>query len=553
MKIQKWGRRAAFFAVTALILLAALAANLLLTFFLQKNHVQIDLTREPLYTMSAPFAKEIKEKVKEDVTITFCADPDVLMENEVTRVVYYMAVDMALLNDKIKVKTVDIERNPGEVQQYKTTSASVLSWDSVIVSAKTGYRVASAESFWRTESTGTEFYSYAGEYDIATSILSLLSVDKPVVCVTYGHGEDAPNEAKNRAFYRMLPDKLNADLVFIDLDREEIPENCVLLIIDGATRDYAADISFVETAQKDTSASDYFYYSSPAEKIDRFLDRFGSLFVLKDPFVELPVLEDLLAEWGMEYTDSQIKDKVLTAASDARSRLVAVYANSEEHALGNSFYSSVAALETAPSTIVNKSSALKTVWEDNTHMFSRTYSALYSPVLLSSSDAQAYNEKGELIDREGDYHLMSVVNRCYTNPDDGTVKYSYVMAAATTEIIADDYIGNNAYANTDILFSSLRRMSEQKVYSSLDISGNNQGNDYGYFVGGKNLIKNTISEEDARVYLYGHYDKNGRTLYKDCAGLSDLERNTVTVLMLLLPILAIGGAGAYVYLRRRNR
>ena len=60
MMKQKWGRRAASFAVTALILLAALVGNLLLTFFLQKNHVQIDLTREPLYTMSAPFAKEIK-------------------------------------------------------------------------------------------------------------------------------------------------------------------------------------------------------------------------------------------------------------------------------------------------------------------------------------------------------------------------------------------------------------------------------------------------------------------------------------------------------------
>ncbi len=552
MIIQKWGRRAAFFAVTAVLLAAVLVGNLLLTFFLQKNHVQIDLTREPLYTMSEPFRKEIKA-IDGDVTITFCADPDVLMENMATRVVYYMAMDMSLINDKIKVKTVDIARNPGAVQQYKTTSASVLSWDSVIVSAENGYRVSSADSFWRTASTGTEFYSYAGEYDIATSILSLLAVHKPVVCVTYGHGEDSPEEAKKRAFYRMLPDKLNAELMFIDLDREEIPDNCVLLIIDGATRDYAADLSLAQDLKQDASAGDYFNYRSPTEKIDRFLDRFGSLFVLKDPFVELPVLEDLLAEWGMEYTDTQIKDKVLTATSDARSRLVAVYADSEEHALGNSFYSSIAALETAPSTIVNKSSALKTVWEDNNRLFSRTYSALYSPVLLSSAEAQAYNENGELIDRGGNYHLMSVVNRCYTKPEDGTVRYSYVMAAATTEIIADDYIGNNAYANTDILFSSLRRMSEQKVYSSLDISGNNQGNDYGYFVGGKNLIKNTISKEDARVYLYGHYDQNGQTLYKDCAGLSDTERNAVTVLLLVLPLVCVGGAGVWFYLRRRNR
>ena len=540
-----------FFTVTVAVLLAALVGNLLLTFFLQKNHVQIDLTRESLYTMSAPFEEEIKA-VKDDVTITFCADPDVLMANESTRVVYYMATEMELLNDKIKVKTVDIERNPGAVQQYKATSASEINWDSVIVSAENGYRISDAASFWRTSSGSTEFYAYAGEFDIATTILSLLSVDKPTVCVTYGHGEDSPEDAKKRAFYRMLPDKLNAELVFIDLDREEIPENCILLIIDGATRDYAADLSLYENAQNGTSAGDYFYYMSPTEKIDRFLDRFGSLFVLKDPFVELPVLEDLLAEWGMEYTDAIIKDKVLTATSDARSRLVAAYANQEEHALGNSFYSSIAALETAPSTIVNKSGALKTTWEDNNHMFSRTYSALYSPVLLSSADAQAYNQENELIGRDGDYHLVSVVNRCYTNLADGNVKYSYVMAAATTEIIADDYIGNNAYANTDIFFSSLRTMTQKKVYSSLDISVNVQANDYGYSYGGKYLIPSTIAKQDNQVFLYGHYGANGQTLYQDCAGLSTAEAHTVTTLLLILPLIAVGCVGVWFYLHRRH-
>ena len=74
MIIQKWGRRAAFFAVTAVLLAAVLVGNLLLTFFLQKNHVQIDLTREPLYTMSEPFQKEIKA-IDGDVTITFCEIP----------------------------------------------------------------------------------------------------------------------------------------------------------------------------------------------------------------------------------------------------------------------------------------------------------------------------------------------------------------------------------------------------------------------------------------------------------------------------------------------
>ena len=73
------------------------------------------------------------------------------------------------------------------------------------------------------------------------------------------------------------------------------------------------------------------------------------------------------------------------------------------------------------------------------------------------------------------------------------------------------------------------------------------------FAGGKNLIKNTISEEDARVYFYGHYDKNGHTLYKDCAGLSSTERTVVTVLLMALPLAAVGVTGVFLWLCRRNR
>ena len=538
---MKKGRRVLFYAVTVLVLLGTLAANVLFAYAADAFHWHIDLTDESLYTMSDEFVREL-DATEGEVTITFCADPDVLMADEMSRIVYYMAIEMALRFDNIHVKTVNIERDPGAVQQYKDTSASEILWNYVIISSDAGYQIRDTDSFWLLGSDD-EVWSFKGEFEMASIILSLLSVEKPKICVTYGHGEDDPAVARERAFYRMIPSKLNAEVVFINLDTEDIPQDCVLLLIDGATRDYAADITQYEEYEGG-QIGDYLGYVSPTEKIERYLDNFGSVMVLKDPFVELPVLQDLLEGWGIAFTDTIVKDKAIAANADARTRLVAEYADAEEHALGNSFYSDIAALETAPDAILDKSGAIYTVWEDGKRMFSSAYSALYSPVLLSSPDAQTYNEKNELVNRDGDYHLVSVVNRCYTDPATGNLRYAYVMASATTALIDDKYIEDNAYSNADIVYSSMRHLMNQMIYSSMDISGNGSN-------GGKILWDRDIHTTQTTVYLEGREDASGNTKYEVVAGLTDTAKTVYTVILLALPVLVIVIVGFRCYWRRR--
>ena len=541
---QKWRRRIFYYGITAAVLAVMLVGNLLLAFCAQAFHLHVDLTDESLYTMSDDFITELG-RTKGDVTIIFCAEPDILLSDETTRIVYYMAVEMSLKFDRFHVETVDIERNPGAVAAYKTTSATTFNWDSIIIASDTGYKIRDAASFWLYTEDGTSAWSYNGEYEMASAILSLLSVEKPKVCITYGHGEAMPDAARMRAFYQLIPDKLNAELVFIDLDTQEIPKDCVLLIMDGPTEDYVGNpLNYEDYQSGYDNVGDYYGYVSPTEKIERYLDNFGAFFVLKDPFVKLPVLEDFLETWGITFTDTLIKDS--TIASSNRTRLVASYADAEKHALGHSLYSAIASLATAPSAIVENTGAIQTPWEDNYRYFSSAYTALYSPVLLSPNSAQAYNAKDELVNRDGDYHLVSIVNRSYFEPETGNSQYAYIMAAATTAIIDDAYMTDKAYANPEVIFAALRTMSSTKNFAAMDVTINSEN------YGGKILINHDIYSKDTEVFIYGTFDSEGNIVIKQVAGLGEGVRLAYTVVLLALPTVAVAGFGAWCYVRRRH-
>lgn len=530
--------------MTAVVLVAVLAVGVALALVSQAYHLHADLTPEGLYTMSDAFRKELDTVSDKDITITFCADPDVLIEDKTTRVVYYMATAMALAYDNIHVETVDVIKNPNAVQAYKATSATEILWDYVIISAETGFRVRSASSFWMMQEDGETAWAYSGEYEMATVILSLLAVDKPKVYVTYGHGELSPDEAKDKAFYRMIADKLSAEVRFIDLDTEDIPADCVLLVMNGMTEDYDADIQSYEgyIPGKDNPAS-YLGYRSPVEKIERYLDTFGALFVLKDPFVELPVLESFLSDWGIVFRDVQVR--LPRADASLRDRLTAEYATSEEHALGHSLYSAIADLPAAPPAVLERAGAMTSSWGDGPHYLSASYNALYSPVLLAGENTRGYDEDGDLVDETGGYPLAAVVNRCYTNPYDGTAQYSYVFGAGTTALVADEYIEDKAYANGEIIFSALRVMTSARTYSAMDFSINNSS------YGGKILRSDEMYENDTEIYLYGETNAAGKTPTKNCLAMTEPLQTTYTVLVVLIPSLVTAALGVYFCVRRR--
>lgn len=522
--------------LAASLILIMLLLNFGLDALVIENNGFIDATPEHLYTLSADFKEEIKN-VNKEITITFCTDRDYLLANYQTRYVYIMAKEIEMYKDNIRVETVNISKNPTAVQKYKTTSATKISDGDVIISCGERFRILGAQTFWSYDSAGG-YWAFNGEYKIANAFLSLSAYETPTAYFTVGHGErvydeenpDTEESAQAYEFYRLLTDN-GLKVKTVNLDEEDIPEDCALLIMNAPTSDY--------NFKKELDREGYYYVNetSPIEKIDRYLDEVGSFMVFKDPFVTLPTLEEYLFEWGMKAEPYQVKDRA--GESEDRTQVSAVYPNAEKDPLGASLYSDIINLQSPPKTFVRDAGYITMSWEENQKFYTTGLSAMYSPVLLSSPTARAYDEEGLLSDYAGGYHLAAISAR--VRSEEVSHYYSYVFYGASSSFTSSSQLNNEAYANYDILFSAVRSLSRTDVYAS-DSLGALSMNTANY--GGKILQNDGMSTEIREVY-------ENKKVVKTYRAMSQKKATLYTALSLALPLIIIPAVCVYVTGKRK--
>ena len=137
----KKNRNRIFALISVLSVLLLLVLNLVITYFGVQRSLYVDLTPEGLYTLTDRMKEEcsfIDEDLGEGgkkVKITFCADPDTLISAQITRLIYFMAIQMDNTFENLEVETVNIAYNPTAVSKYKPTSFSDISYSDIIVSS----------------------------------------------------------------------------------------------------------------------------------------------------------------------------------------------------------------------------------------------------------------------------------------------------------------------------------------------------------------------------------------------------------------------------------
>ena len=538
----KRGRSAVFTAISALVLVAAFLLGIGANALVVSKNSYIDSTPEGLYTLTDAFLTEVGD-IKDEITITFCADPDVLLNNYTTRYVYIMAREIEKAMPNVTVKTHNVAKNPTAVQEFRTTSSTVISADHVIVSCANNkrYRMIKAGAFWSTDSTTNTYFAFNGEYKMATAMLSITAIERPVAYFTVGHGEacylSAEGEAekeRHRAFYELLLDS-GIDVKTINLDTDTVPEDCVLLIMNGPTRDYSV------------SAEDIFAVNAtPAiEKIDRYLDRAGSLMIFKDPDTELPDLEEFLTEWGIAcQTGDSVRD-LATAGGEMQDgtndSFSAVYPDEEKDALGYQLFGDVAGLNTAPAVRLEGFGHLGSSWLSDTKYISNDTSAMTSAVLRAPGSAKVFDKNGDVKDDKGGYALARLTARVSVveNIQD---YYSYVFCAAGTSLTDSKYLGDPALGNYDIMFSTVRFISRTDAYASDALGGLNMNTTS---FGGKRLQSSALSETPVQKYEKGE-------LIHTYPAMTAGVRIVWTTLIMLLPA-AVAITGIVLCVRRRYR
>ena len=531
--------------ISAAVILLLLGLNLVLSYVGIQRTIFVDTTYEGIYTLTDLMKEEcsyVDEKLsgEQKVKITFCADPDTLIDYEITRAVYFMSLQLANTFENIEVETVNVVYNPTAVSKYKPTSLSEIVSGDVIISYGDRYRVVSSNNFW--VSMSGEIIAFNGEYKMASLIKSVTAVDRPKAYFTVGHGEtyyDSQNldrkENVDAAYLQDLLTDRGLETCTIDLSEvDKIPDDCVLLIINNPTEDFKAD----ETKFNE------FTYVTETEKIERYLiENKGSIMVAKDYAITLKNLEDFLFEWGFEFSTSVVKDESAYVADEENSytSFLGNY-DTDEDSYGYAIYGDLASLSSAPSMLFANSGYVECSYGEglsNSEPGAHSVSKNYAPFFFSTKDASSY-EKGEsgynLLENSGVMDLCAVTTRLQIDNYTGEYQYSYVFCANSADFFSNETLGNASYANYEVMSALAENMIRSDEYASIDLGGTSANS---INQGGKLLLDTTMTSTD--------FYESDVFIHK---GLTDGSITFYTVIIMLVPAI-IGIVGIAVRIRRR--
>ena len=499
-------RTKTFTVITAVAICLILCLNMGLTYLCGQKLLIADLTPEGFYTLSDTMLKVCHEmldpKDGEDakqIKITFCTDPDYLTGSSTYRATYFMALALQKKFKNVTVETVNVALDPTAVSMYRTTSRDSIKASDMIVSYGAKYRIVDIGGFWMTSSDTGELFSYNGEYRMASIIASLTAINQPVAYFVTDHGETCydpanPNsdDSKDMGVFADLLTERGLKIATLNLSEvSEIPEDCVLLIINNPTEDFTYDEDKLNE----------FSYITDIEKIDRYLIKNnGSLIVNKSHEITLPVLEEFLAEWGIGFGNEQVfdPDNTLHFSMDEDnddSTFTGVYdANSED--FGYAYYGSYASLSSAPKMVFSNTGYLYCAFDKGEAMIehgNKHGSRDYTSFIGTSENA--YCNIDGATDR-GEKTLMAAAIRSNLNDTTAERDFSYIFCMNSADFFSKDILGNTSYANYDVMASVISNISRTDRYATTDLGGLTINSSS---VGGKRCVSTDLSTDPTDI------------------------------------------------------
>ena len=547
-------RTVIFSVITVGVIVVLLGANLALSIIGGGRNWFIDATPEGLYSLTEAMVKEcafVDDLGKTDgdkcVKITFCTDPDRLVSNFDTRATYYMALELQKKYSNVEVETINVNTNPTALAKYKATSLTKINSTDVVVSYGDRYRIVGALNFWTSD-----YFSYNGEYRMATLIKSVTAINQPVAYFLTGHGEtyydpenpDSEGSLKTTYFYNLLTD-CGLQVKTHSITEEKIPEDCALLIINNPREDFVTKPDQYNSLE----------YVSDLEKLDRYLvNKQGAIIVTKDYDQELslPNLEDFLHEWGFDFSTSQVRDTELSVPGSEGKNLIAVY-ETEVDSYANAIYGDYANLATSARTTINNTGYITNSYGEQgfrNEAGSAETVKRYAPFLKSSdkassyfySDASGNYDDSSVLDSTGAFDLAALTVRQSFDSVTAEHTYSYLFCAASADFFSNESLSNAAYANYDIMMALINNISRVDVYASLELGGTSLNSSS---FGGKQLVSTTLSTEDTEIY-----SSDASEVIKVNFGISTTEKVVYTIVVAAVPFIILL-AGAVVCIRRR--
>ena len=432
LKKLKYGSVAIVF--TAVFIAVVVIANIVITSIHIARPMIIDMTTEQIYGISDA-TRELIGDITAPVEIVFCMPLDLYEKQQGNVGSMIVSIVKAYTSEfpNITIRVLDLVRNPRARNEFTASDISNLQTTSIIVASGGTSRILSRDSFFTIAQSTGRAMGFRGELQITSAILQVTATDSPIVYFTMGHGETIPSALRkifDDAGFRALP---------IDLTQEEIDPDAKIIVICNPQKDFIGAASAMERSEID--------------KIASFLNNFGNVMYFTSPVVgELPEIEDLLKEYGIAFIhDTYVHDEknsidMYGLALDAQ------YIVSNN--VGDQLTDSIRKLPSLPKTIVHGAKPIRlldlgTLSENTVSPVLRTYNTAF----IMSGDEQPI--------AQGEIDLLVVSQK--TRYIDNNPRTSLLLVCGSVNFLADDFLGNPSYSNSDIILNAIRIMANRRV------------------------------------------------------------------------------------------
>ena len=322
-------------------------------------------------------------------------------------------------------------------------------------------------------------------------ILAVTRAEAPICCITSNHGEtlfdeDGKYKEEYSTFIKLIEGAGYIPQI-LDLEKEEIPEDCRMMITFDPQNDFKAFGNLGENGV------------SEIEKLDKYLDEANSFFyVCGADAAILTNLEEYLVEWGIKVARLEdnagnlynyvLEDKI--AATDSGE---GVYFAGEyfTDGLGGTLTEDMRDRNYPPQVVFGNSTAILpadnymkyyTTADETTGTPSYAYYSYYRngvnremfDVFTSTATATATvnGEDHEIATELNRFKLMTVTHELRQIQEDNYTSVnrgSYVIALASTEFLKNEILDSTAYGNTDVVLSTLRNTGNEVVPTNIPL------------------------------------------------------------------------------------
>lgn len=217
-------------AMTSIVIAIVIIFNMIVN-LIPENKRQFDISSTNIYEISSK-SKKIINNVDHDVTFYVLAEKSNTDKRIKTFINKY-----ASLSDKIHIKWIDPVLHPSALTKYgteennivisckKTNRTTTVSFDDILVSSTSYYSTSSSAS------------SFDGDGQLTSALNYVTSNKEYKAYYTSGHGESSLSSEVTSLLTKSRIS--TSDLLL--MTATSIPDDCDLLIIDGATSDFTKD------------------------------------------------------------------------------------------------------------------------------------------------------------------------------------------------------------------------------------------------------------------------------------------------------------------------